>query len=166
MPLSDESDRILIENSKLILSILFSTTNRFFIGIRPYTILNYHNETIVPINEEEREIEFDMSPRNGTYIEYPIYIHITLSNKTPDEITPKDIQKAKCHNQWQKVRKNWHEITVGTVQTRQGPMDKDLFERRFNRPMPSPLVGIQEGGKKTRSKKQHFNKNRTRKRRQ
>ena len=166
IPLAEESDRILIENSRLVLSILFAAKNRFFIGIRPYTILNYHNETIVPINEEEREIEFDMMARNGIYVEYPMFVHITLSDKPPDEITSKDIQKAKCHNQWQKVRKNWHEISVGTVQTRQGPVDKAVFERRFNRPMKSPLVGIQEGGKKTRSKKKYLNKNRTRKRKQ
>jgi len=36
------------------------------------------------------------------YIIYDMLIHLTLSNKEPDQITSKDLQNAKCHNQWKK----------------------------------------------------------------
>ena len=139
-PLSDEADRIQKENSRLILTLLFKPKNRFYIGPRPYTILNY--------DETEDDNEFDM----GTiYIIYDMLLHLTLSNKEPDQITPQDLQNAKCHNQWQKVRKNWHdirsEVDVGPV-----------FERKFHKPMSDPIM---VGGRKTRRKnKKHKRKTR------
>jgi len=144
-PLSDEADKIQKENSRLILSILFKPKNIFFLGPRPYTILNYDDETKIPQNEAELNSEFDM----GTiYIIYDMLIHLTLSNKEPDQITSKDLQNAKCHNQWQKVRKNWYDIRS---EVDVGP----LFERKFHKPMSDPIM---MGGRKTRRKNKKHNR--------
>ena len=158
-PLSDEADRIQKENSRLILSILFKPKNRFFLGPRPYTILNYDDETKIPQNEAELNSEFEM----GTiYIIYDMLLHLILSNKEPDQITPKDLQNAKCHNQWQKVRKNWYDIRSKVEQTPQGPVDiGNVFERKFHKPMSDPIM---TGGRKTRRKnKKHKRKTRRKK---
>ena len=157
-PLSDEADRIQKENSRLILSVLFKPKNKFFIGPRPYTILNYHDETPIPKNEAEQENEFDM----GTiYITYDMLLHLTLSNKKPDQITPKDLQNAKCHNQWQKVRKNWYDITTKVEETPQGLVGTgNVFERKFHKPMSDPIM---VGGRKTRRKNKKYKRKTRRK---
>ena len=151
MSISDESDRILVENSRLILSVLFKPKNRFFLGPRPYTILNYHDETPIPKNEAEQETEFDMG---AIYITYDMLLHITLSNKEPEQITEKDLQNAKCHNQWQKVRKNWYDIRTKIEETPQGRVYQgNIFERKFHKPMSDPIV---VGGRKTRRKNKKY----------
>jgi hypothetical protein len=150
-PLSDEADRIQKENSRLILSILFKPKNRFFLGPTPYTILNYDDETKIPQNKAELNSEFDMG---AIYIIYDMLIHLTLSNKEPDQITSKDLQNAKCNNQWQKVRKNWYDIRSKVEQTPQGPVDVGpVFERKFHKPMSDPIV---VGGRKTRRKNKKY----------
>lgn len=151
---SQRSDLILKENSKLILSILFANKNRFYLGPRPYTILNYQDETIIPTNELESQTEFDMATRNGIYIEYPMLVHITLTDKEPDKVTDADFKNANCQNQWQNVRKNWHEITS----------PNDVFERKYHKPIMAPFVRRQQGGrKKTKNNKRPL-KNKTKRR--
>ena len=158
-PRSNDADRIQKENAKIVLDVLFAPKKQFFIGPRPYSILNYVNETPIPSNDVELQEEFDMGRRDGVYIEYPTLVHLTLSDKAPDKITEKDLQHSKCHNQWQKVKKNWHQITT---KTNQG-FTEDVFERKFHKPLNAPIVGLQNGGKK-KTKHRRYIKNKTRRR--
>lgn len=122
---SKEADRILIENSRLVLSLIFASRLPFFIRERQYTILGYSNETKIPRTEDDDWTTFQMFNAPNYYVSYPMKVHLVLTDVPSDKVTDKDIRAAGCHNGWQAIRKSMQEIC-----------DKEsVFERQYHKPM-------------------------------
>ena len=112
-----KTNTILKANSHLVLEILFSSKNPFYINNRNYSILSFQQEAR-PGATPGATPEFLMSTQGiaTTYVIYPVDIYLVLSDKPSDKITTKDIQAASCHLSAENIRKNWHDIWWQDIQ--------------------------------------------------
>ena len=100
------SDRILKNNSDLVMSVLFATRRPFYIDKKQYTILGYHIE-----NDSNPDPQIGLVlPQNSIYVINPIKLHLELSDLPPDQVSEKQVQKVGCHLRYEKIRKDWHDI--------------------------------------------------------
>ena len=139
---SRRADKILKENTHLILDILFAPKRSFYIDKKLYTVLGYHQEN-GPTQDPEEGI--NMPARPATYVIYPVEIAIELTEQPPDKIKEKDIQSVACHLRREKIRKDWYDLWNGEpTQTGQyvrgvlglqpAPDAPDkIFERKYNK---------------------------------
>ena len=154
-------DKILKENTHLILDILFAPKRPFYIDKKLYTVLGYHQEN-GPTQDPEEGI--NMPARPATYVIYPVEIAIELTEQPPDKIKEKDIQSVACHLRREKIRKDWYDLWNGEpTQTGQyvrgvlglepAPEVPDkVFERKYHKTLKRRNVNLVGGSKKKKRK--------------
>jgi hypothetical protein len=120
---SIKSDRILKHNTQIILDLLFSPKNTFFVDKKQYTILGYHQEN--PTSQDPSQ-GLDMST-DSIYVTYPIKLYIDLTDKAVDKVTNKDLNQTSCHLRKEKIRKDWFDIWNTPEEGE--PMER-VFERK------------------------------------
>ena len=165
---SKASDKILKENTHLVLDILFAARRPFYVDKRQYSILSYHQEN-GPTQDPSEGLEIPRRPNPLTFVIYPVEIYLELSEKQPDDITEKDIQGAGCHIRREKIRKDYYDLwnnphartglnyvrdLIGMVPL--PPPERTVFERKFNKTIKRRDVNNLVGGyKKTRRRKKN-----------
>jgi len=155
---NNRTNKILISNTKIVLDRLFGSGQNFYIDKQKYVVLGWRQEiiydrepirtlptgTLLPERDYPRvpddlNNEFDLI-RSSPYVNYPVKIHLELSEKPFDTISKTELQKVKCHLDYERIRKNWHDIFN---------KHNSVFERKYTKTIKKNLAG----GRKSRKLK-------------
>jgi len=164
---SRKSDKILKDNTHLILDILFAAKRPFFVENKKFTVLGYHQEN-GPTQDPEEGLE--MPPNPAFYVRYPVEIYLELSEKPPNEVTDKDIQAVGCHLRSEKIRRDWFDLWNGppsqTGQYIRGVLGlepapeeaQNVFERKYHKTLKKRNINNVRGGGKKKVKTRRYKK--------